>query len=186
MIPDQCADFLLLKFLFFFISPQYGIEVKPVSKFARNEIFLSEELKRRYDTQILTSPEPSSTAPWGRGGRCSAHCWRQRTLSETAARRAENDLLGSLMDPEKALTDYQICDTIIGVIFGRNTTASTGMLTYLADDPELLEAVAVRSDDSPILPCSPIRHGANWPLCCRNMRKYVEQEEQGDGSLTWA
>ncbi|KAL0312332.1 UNVERIFIED_CONTAM: Abscisic acid 8'-hydroxylase [Sesamum radiatum] len=55
-----------------------------------------------------------------------------------------NDLLGSFMGDSEGLTDEQIADNIIGVIFAaRDTTASvlTWILKYLAENPSVLQAV---------------------------------------------
>jgi len=71
-----------------------------------------------------------------------------------AARRANNvmnkDLLGSLMqssdENSQALTDDQIADNIIGVLFAaQDTTASvlTWIVKYLRDHPSFLDAVTV-------------------------------------------
>ncbi|XP_026402134.1 abscisic acid 8'-hydroxylase 4-like [Papaver somniferum] len=74
-------------------------------------------------------------------------------LSEIITARKEKilmgkDLLGSLMNSRdengQALTDNQIADNIIGVLFAaQDTTASmlTWTLKFLHDDPKLLEAV---------------------------------------------
>ncbi|KQJ98633.1 abscisic acid 8'-hydroxylase 2 [Brachypodium distachyon] len=54
------------------------------------------------------------------------------------------DLLGGLMQPAMALTDDQIADNVIGVLFAaQDTTASalTWILKYLRDCPKLLQAV---------------------------------------------
>lgn len=57
-------------------------------------------------------------------------------------------LLGSLMaDAGGGLTDEQIADNVIGVIFAaRDTTATvlTWILKYLAESPSILQAVTVR------------------------------------------
>ncbi|XP_008797268.3 abscisic acid 8'-hydroxylase 3-like [Phoenix dactylifera] len=56
----------------------------------------------------------------------------------------EKDLLGCLMDSSEHLSDDQISDNIIGVLFAaQDTTASvlTWILKYLHDNPELLEAL---------------------------------------------
>jgi (+)-abscisic acid 8'-hydroxylase len=58
-----------------------------------------------------------------------------------------NDLLGSFMADKEGLTDDQIADNIIGVIFAaRDTTASvlTWILKYLGENPSVLQAVTVR------------------------------------------
>ncbi|KAI3494586.1 hypothetical protein L1887_40718 [Cichorium endivia] len=55
-----------------------------------------------------------------------------------------NDLLGSFMEDKEGLTDEQIADNIIGVIFAaRDTTASvlTWIIKYLAENPTVLQAV---------------------------------------------
>lgn len=64
----------------------------------------------------------------------------------------EKDLLGHLLDYKdgngQSLTEDQITDNIIGVLFAaRDTTASviTWILKYLHDDHTLLEAVKVIS-----------------------------------------
>lgn len=56
------------------------------------------------------------------------------------------DLLGSFMGDQEDLTDEQIADNIIGVIFAaRDTTASvlTWILKYLGENPSVLQAVTV-------------------------------------------
>lgn len=58
----------------------------------------------------------------------------------------KNDLLGSFMGDKEGLTDDQIADNIIGVIFAsRDTTASvlTWILKYLGENPSVLQAVTV-------------------------------------------
>ncbi|XP_047339427.1 abscisic acid 8'-hydroxylase CYP707A2-like [Impatiens glandulifera] len=55
-----------------------------------------------------------------------------------------NDLLASFMSDKEGLTDEQIVDNIIGVIFAaRDTTASvlTWVLKYLAENPTILQSV---------------------------------------------
>jgi len=56
------------------------------------------------------------------------------------------DLLGSFMGEKAGLTDEQIADNVIGVIFAaRDTTASvlTWIVKYLGENPSVLEAVTV-------------------------------------------
>lgn len=58
-----------------------------------------------------------------------------------------DDLLASFMDEKELLSDDQIADNIIGVIFAaRDTTASvlTWVLKYLAENPTDLQLVTVR------------------------------------------
>ncbi|XP_024032578.1 abscisic acid 8'-hydroxylase 1-like, partial [Morus notabilis] len=67
---------------------------------------------------------------------------RQAQQSQT-----HNDLLASFMGDIEGLTDDQIADNIIGVIFAaRDTTASvlTWIVKYLRENPGVLEAVTVR------------------------------------------
>lgn len=70
-----------------------------------------------------------------------------------------HDLLGSFMGDKEGLTDEQIADNIIGVIFAaRDTTASviTWIVKYLAENPNVLQAVTVRK--SPFLNKSKIKN----------------------------
>ncbi|KAG6389641.1 hypothetical protein SASPL_151113 [Salvia splendens] len=72
-----------------------------------------------------------------------------RILAKILAVRREtkqhhSDLLGSFMEESEGLTDEQIADNIIGVVFAaRDTTASimTWILKYLAENPSVLQAV---------------------------------------------
>lgn len=65
----------------------------------------------------------------------------------------EKDLLAYFMDAkdengERELTDNQISDNIIGILFAaQDTTASvlTWIIKFLHDNPKLLEAVKVRT-----------------------------------------
>jgi len=78
-------------------------------------------------------------------------------LAERRARRSDDqggddDLLNTLMryrdDSGAALSDDQVADNVIGVLFAaQDTTASvlTWILKFLHDNPKLLEAVKVRS-----------------------------------------
>lgn len=73
-------------------------------------------------------------------------------------RLLEKDLLGCLLSSRdekgRTLTEDQIADNIIGVLFAaQDTTASvlTWILKYLHDNPKLLEAVKVRVSKSSLL-----------------------------------
>ncbi|XP_057467428.1 LOW QUALITY PROTEIN: abscisic acid 8'-hydroxylase CYP707A2-like [Actinidia eriantha] len=60
------------------------------------------------------------------------------------------NLLGSLMSDKEGLTDEQVADNIIGVIFAaRDTTASvlTWILKYLAENPSVLQAVTEEQEE---------------------------------------
>lgn len=63
----------------------------------------------------------------------------------------EKNLLGNLLNYKdengQTLTDEEVADNVIGVLFAaQDTTASvlTWILKYLHDDPKLLEAIKVR------------------------------------------
>nr|AMZ03394.1 cytochrome P450 CYP707A90 [Plectranthus barbatus] len=65
-------------------------------------------------------------------------------------KQTHNDLLGSFMEDSEGLTDDQIADNIIGVIFAaRDTTASimTWILKYLAENPTVLQAVTEEQEE---------------------------------------
>lgn len=68
----------------------------------------------------------------------------------------DDDLLSTLMRYRDAggaaLSDDQVADNVIGVLFAaQDTTASvlTWILKFLDDNPKLLEAVTVRANDLP-------------------------------------
>lgn len=78
--------------------------------------------------------------------RCLEHIFAGIVLSRREIKAVPCDLLGSFMDDEYSLTDQQIADNIIGVIFAaRDTTASvlTWVVKYLHDNPVFLQAVIV-------------------------------------------
>ena len=67
-------------------------------------------------------------------------------ISARRERQRGSDLLASFLDDREALTDDQIADNVIGVIFAaRDTTASvlTWMVKFLGDHPSVLKAVIV-------------------------------------------
>lgn len=76
-----------------------------------------------------------------------------RSLIEKRRKSGEGGggLLGILLGAKnELLSDSQIADNIIGVIFAaHDTTASvlTWVLKYLHDNPNVLEAVTVRNSD---------------------------------------
>ncbi|KAG6518990.1 hypothetical protein ZIOFF_022477 [Zingiber officinale] len=64
----------------------------------------------------------------------------------TQRNTSPNGLLGSFMDAKEDLSDDQIADNVIGVIFAaRDTTASvlTWIIKYLGDNPNILRAVTI-------------------------------------------
>ena len=67
---------------------------------------------------------------------------------ENNTNKDRHDLLASFLGDKESLTDQQIADNVIGVIFAaRDTTASvlTWIVKYLADNPSVLQAVTVSS-----------------------------------------
>ncbi|PKU74080.1 abscisic acid 8'-hydroxylase CYP707A2-like [Dendrobium catenatum] len=79
------------------------------------------------------------------------------------------DLLASFMESKEALSDDQIADNIIGVIFAaRDTTASvlTWILKYLAENPSILQAVTEEQEE------------------IRRSKGKIEGDEEG--GLNWA
>ncbi|CAA7406450.1 unnamed protein product [Spirodela intermedia] len=134
----------------------YAFNVALVSIFGREDIFCTEELKQSY----YALERGYNSMPINLPGTLFHDAMRsrrrlERMLSEIIASRRQRgaeatDLLGSLMDNEKSLSDEQISDNIIGVIFAaRDTTASviTWLLKYLAEDPKLLEAVTEEQEE---------------------------------------
>lgn len=66
--------------------------------------------------------------------------------SRRQSKQEYKDLLGSFMGEKAGLTDEQIADNVIGVIFAaRDTTASvlTWIVKYLGENPSVLQAVTV-------------------------------------------
>ncbi|XP_020576088.1 abscisic acid 8'-hydroxylase 1-like [Phalaenopsis equestris] len=110
-----------------------------------------------------------------RGGAVTAVHHQQNHESDEA-----DDLLASFMDEKESLTDDQITDNIIGVIFAaRDTTASvlTWILKYLAENPSVLQLVTEEQEE--IQRCKEVvmgdeeKRGLNWrdtkkmPVTCR-------------------
>ncbi|CAA7054898.1 unnamed protein product [Microthlaspi erraticum] len=128
----------------------YTFNVALLSIFGKDEVLYREDLKRCY--YILE--KGYNSMPINLPGTLFHKAMKaRRELSQILAiilseRRqngsSHNDLLGSFMGDKEELTDEQIADNIIGVIFAaRDTTASvmTWILKYLAENPNVLEAV---------------------------------------------
>ncbi|EOA16592.1 hypothetical protein CARUB_v10004758mg [Capsella rubella] len=138
----------------------YTFNVALLSIFGKDEVLYREDLKRCY--YILE--KGYNSMPVNLPGTLFNKSMKARKeLSQILARilserrqngSSDNDLLGSFMEDKEELTDEQIADNIIGVIFAaRDTTASvmTWILKYLAENPNVLEAVtkeqmAIRKD----------------------------------------
>ncbi|KAK4758588.1 hypothetical protein SAY87_019889 [Trapa incisa] len=128
----------------------YSFTVALMSIFGKEEMKYSQDLKRcyyvlekGYNSMPLNLPgtlfHKSMAARRELGG----------ILADILNRRRQrqmkyHDLLDSFMNHKEGLTDEQITDNIIGIIFAaRDTTASvlTWIVKYLADNPTVLQAV---------------------------------------------
>lgn len=143
------------KFRVRFRSLQYSFNVALLSIFGKDEIKYREDLKRCY--YILE--KGYNSMPINLPGTLFHKSMRaRRELGQILAKilntrrqmKLEHDqrpdLLSSFMGDKEGLTDEQIADNIIGVIFAaRDTTASvlTWIIKYLGENPSVLEAVTV-------------------------------------------
>ena len=141
-----------MKLLFFFL--QYTFNVALLSIFGKDEVLYREDLKRCYyilEKGYNSMPVnlPGTLFHKAMKARKELSQILARILSERRENRSShNDLLGSFMGDKEELSDEQIADNIIGVIFAaRDTTASvmTWILKYLVENPNVLEAVTVSS-----------------------------------------
>ncbi|PKI76516.1 hypothetical protein CRG98_003067 [Punica granatum] len=131
----------------------YAFNVALLSIFGKDEIKYREDLKRCY--YILE--KGYNSMPINLPGTLFHKSMKaRRELSQILARilhtrrqmklddQQHPDLLGSFMGDKEGLTDEQIADNIIGVIFAaRDTTASvlTWIIKFLGENPSVLEAV---------------------------------------------
>jgi len=129
----------------------YALNVALLSIFGDEEMQYIEELKQCY----LTLEKGYNSMPVNLPGTLFHKAMKARKrlgaivahiISARRERDGErgSDLLGSFMDGREALTDDQIADNAIGVIFAaRDTTASvlTWMVKFLGDNPAVLKAV---------------------------------------------
>nr|XP_043608026.1 abscisic acid 8'-hydroxylase CYP707A2-like [Erigeron canadensis] len=130
----------------------FAFNVALLSIFGKDEVLYREDLKRCY--YILE--KGYNSMPINLPGTLFNKSMKARKelaqiLAKILALRRENnnqetqnDLLGSFMEEKEGLSDEQIADNIIGVIFAaRDTTASvmTWVIKYLAENPSVLEAV---------------------------------------------
>ncbi|XP_026455851.1 abscisic acid 8'-hydroxylase 4-like [Papaver somniferum] len=133
---------------------KFSFDIGILSIFGQLDSYYKEELKKNYfilDKGYNSYPTNMPGTLYSKA--VLARKRLSKILSEIIGKRMEKrvedkDLLGCLMhsDDEKAgsLTDDQIADNIIGVLFAaQDTTASvlTWILKYLHDHPKLLEAV---------------------------------------------
>ncbi|KAL5724551.1 (+)-abscisic acid 8'-hydroxylase [Ranunculus cassubicifolius] len=152
----------------------YAFNVALLSIFGKDEILYRDELKRCYYAMEKGYNSMPINLP---GTLFNKSIKARKELAQILARiissRRKNsshkDLLGSLMD-DPGLTDDQIADNVIGVIFAaRDTTASvlTWILKYLAENPTVLQAVTEEQE------CVSNNGLLNWadtkrmPITCR-------------------
>ncbi|CAM8903950.1 unnamed protein product [Rhodiola kirilowii] len=141
----------------------YTFNVALLSIFGKDEILYREDLKRCY----YVLEKGYNSMPINLPGTLFHKSMKARKeLAQILAKiinsrrqmkleESSNDLLGSFMGDNEGLTDEQIADNVIGVIFAaRDTTASvlTWIVKFLGENPTVLEAVtkeqeAVRSSE---------------------------------------
>ncbi|GJW70279.1 abscisic acid 8'-hydroxylase 1-like protein, partial [Tanacetum coccineum] len=132
----------------------FTFNVALLSIFGKDEVLYREDLKRCY--YILE--KGYNSMPINLPGTLFNKSMKARKelaqiVAKLLALRRENknehkDLLASFMEDKEGLTDEQIADNIIGVIFAaRDTTASvlTWIVKYLAENPSVLQAVTFAS-----------------------------------------
>jgi (+)-abscisic acid 8'-hydroxylase len=131
---------------------QFTFNVALLSIFGKDEINYRERLKQCY----YTLEKGYNSMPINLPGTLFHKAMKARKelaqiLAEIISSRREKkqeykDLLGSFMDEKAGLSDEQISDNIIGVIFAaRDTTASvlTWIVKYLGENPSVLQSVTV-------------------------------------------
>ncbi|KAJ1253487.1 hypothetical protein BS78_04G246400 [Paspalum vaginatum] len=129
----------------------YALNVALLSIFGEEEMRYIEELKQCY----LTLEKGYNSMPVNLPGTLFHKAMKARkrlgaivahiiSARRERQRGSGSDLLASFLDDREALTDAQIADNVIGVIFAaRDTTASvlTWMVKFLGDHPSVLKAV---------------------------------------------
>ncbi|OIT40448.1 PREDICTED: abscisic acid 8'-hydroxylase 1-like [Nicotiana attenuata] len=128
----------------------YTFNVALLSIFGKDEMLYREDLKRCYyilETGYNSMPINLPGTLFHKSMKARKEL--AKILAKIISVRRETnqnhtDLLGSFMGDQEDLTDEQIADNIIGVIFAaRDTTASvlTWILKYLGENPTVLQAV---------------------------------------------
>ncbi|MED6142919.1 hypothetical protein PIB30_002211 [Stylosanthes scabra] len=128
----------------------FTFNVALLSIFGKDEVHYREDLKRCY----YTLEKGYNSMPINLPGTLFNKAMKARKeiaemVEEIIVNRREKkkehkDLLGSFMEEKAGLTDEQITDNIIGVIFAaRDTTATvlTWIVKYLGENPTVLQAV---------------------------------------------
>ncbi|CAL9075518.1 unnamed protein product [Musa acuminata var. zebrina] len=128
----------------------YAFNVALLSIFGKDELSYIEDLKQCYYTLEglqLHAYQPTGTLFYKamKARKQLAQIVAKIVLfRRTKLKTEDSGLLGSFMEAKEALTDDQIADNIIGVIFAaRDTTASvlTWIVKYLGENPGILQAV---------------------------------------------
>ncbi|KAG7015108.1 Abscisic acid 8'-hydroxylase 1 [Cucurbita argyrosperma subsp. argyrosperma] len=149
----------------------FAFEVSLLSIFGKEEALYFEDLKRCYYTlekgyNSMPINLPGTLFHKAMKARKElAHILTKILSTRREMKRDHNDLLGSFMGEKEGLTDEQIADNVIGLIFAaRDTTASvlTWILKYLGENPSVLQAV---TDEQEAI---------------------MKEKQSGDDNLTWA
>ncbi|KAL6530828.1 hypothetical protein OROGR_014688 [Orobanche gracilis] len=128
----------------------YTFNVALLSIFGKDEVLYREDLKRCYYNlekgyNSMAINIPGTLFHKAMKARKELSWIVAKILSLRRERKQhQTDLLGSFMGDSEGLSDEQIADNIIGVIFAaRDTTASvlTWIFKYLAENPNVLQAV---------------------------------------------
>ncbi|KAK7386858.1 hypothetical protein VNO78_27196 [Psophocarpus tetragonolobus] len=128
----------------------FTFNVALLSIFGKDENLYGEDLKRCYYTlergyNSMPINLPGTLFHKAMKARKElAQILAQIILTRRNMQQDHNDLLGSFMSEKAGLSDEQIADNIIGVIFAaRDTTATvlTWIVKYLGENPSVLEAV---------------------------------------------
>ncbi|KAL6547677.1 hypothetical protein OROHE_009382 [Orobanche hederae] len=128
----------------------YTFNVALLSIFGKDEVLYREDLKRCYYNlekgyNSMAINIPGTLFHKAMKARKELARIVAKILSLRRERKQHHtDLLGSFMGDSEGLSDEQIADNIIGVIFAaRDTTASvlTWIFKYLAENPNILQAV---------------------------------------------
>jgi (+)-abscisic acid 8'-hydroxylase len=129
---------------------QFTFNVALLSIFGKEEVLYREDLKRCYfilEKGYNSMPINLPGTLFNKARKELAQILAKILSARREMKQDHNDLLGSFMGDKEGLTDEQIADNIIGVIFAaRDTTASvlTWILKYLGENPTVLQAVTVR------------------------------------------
>ncbi|GER57636.1 cytochrome P450 [Striga asiatica] len=129
----------------------YAFDVALLSIFGKEEVVCREDLKRcyyelekGYNSLAINIPGTLFYGAMKARKNLARILAHMMMLRRQMKQSHNNDLLGSLMQDSEGLTDEQIVDNVIGVIFAsRDTTASvlTWVLKHLVENPDVLKSV---------------------------------------------